>query len=88
MQLVNYFMNAPINIINKIILMPKKTHMQWNNFDKQQMTNRTNSKKTHVTLLLLDCNVLMFIFNIYIYKYLYFVVSIIVNILKIHNFLI
>lgn len=82
MQLMNYFVNALTNIINKVILMPRKTHMRWNNFDKQQMANRMNSKITHITLcvLLLLHNFLIFLFNIYIYKYLYFIVSIIVNI--------
>ncbi|XP_011686318.1 PREDICTED: gustatory receptor for sugar taste 43a isoform X2 [Wasmannia auropunctata] len=44
MQLTNYFMIAPTNI-NETVLMSKKTHICWNNFDKQQMANTYKSDK-------------------------------------------
>ncbi|XP_011862327.1 PREDICTED: gustatory receptor for sugar taste 43a [Vollenhovia emeryi] len=48
MQLVNYFARAPTNIIDENILMSRKTHRRWGNFDKQQMTNRMSNKPTNV----------------------------------------
>ncbi|KAL6261323.1 hypothetical protein P5V15_008843 [Pogonomyrmex californicus] len=39
MQLADYFTSAPMNIINETILMSRKTHVRWSNFDKRQTTN-------------------------------------------------
>ncbi|XP_029665840.1 gustatory receptor for sugar taste 43a-like isoform X3 [Formica exsecta] len=48
MQLANYLASASANNTGETALMSKKMHVQWNDFDKQQMANNTNNKPSNV----------------------------------------
>ncbi|XP_072744220.1 gustatory receptor for sugar taste 43a-like isoform X2 [Anoplolepis gracilipes] len=48
MQLANYLANASANIIDETDLMSRKMHVQWNDFHKQQMANKTHNKPSNV----------------------------------------
>ncbi|XP_011330351.1 gustatory receptor for sugar taste 43a isoform X2 [Ooceraea biroi] len=48
MQFTNYLARAPANILDETAPKPRKMHMRWNNFDKQQATNRANNKSSKV----------------------------------------
>ncbi|KAM0728547.1 Gustatory receptor for sugar taste 43a [Formica fusca] len=48
MQLANYLASASASNIGETALMSKKMHVQWNDFDKQQMANNTNNKPSNV----------------------------------------
>lgn len=49
MQLANYLASASASNIGETALMSKKMHVQWNDFDKQQMANNTNSKMIYMS---------------------------------------
>ncbi|XP_032676527.1 gustatory receptor for sugar taste 43a-like isoform X2 [Odontomachus brunneus] len=48
MQLANCFASTSENNIDQTALMPRKTHVRWNDFDKQETTNRINNKPSNV----------------------------------------